>query len=209
MVRKELSGCRIISFFISTFVACRVSEPGPSRETNLRIQFLLFCVLSLFSFQTVYAWTIELTEDELQQKIDKRVPIEKKKLIFTVTVSAIDVELKEGSDRIGMLANMEIKSPHFSSGQGHARLDGKLTYKQDKGQFFLERPAVREVSFENIPDKYHALVRQIFQRAVEKRLANTPVYKLDKNKTRHQLAKALLKSVRVIDGRLVLEMSLF
>lgn len=156
-----------------------------------------------------YAWTLELSEDELQQKINKRVPIEKKKLFFTVLVSAIDVQLKEGSDRIGLLADMEVRSPHLSSGKGQAHLDGKLTYKPADGSFYLQEPVVSKLRFENIPEKYHAVIRTIFQRAISKRLIDTPIYKLNENKTKHQIAKTLLKSVKVVDQKLVLELGLF
>lgn len=192
------------------FYAIAASAPGTNPKViKLKIRLFILIALSLLSIQTVQAWTIELSEADLQKKIDKRVPIEKKKLIFTVLVSAIDVELKEGSDRIGLLADMEIRSAHLSSGKGRAVLDGKLDYRPDKGTFYFQEPLVREVTFENIPEKYHSLLKTIFQQAITKRLANTPVYKLDKSKTKHQLAKALLKSVRVVDGRLVLEMGLF
>jgi len=161
-----------------------------------------------FSIQTVFAWTVKLSEAELQEKINKRVPIEKKKYLFTVLVSAIDVELKEGSDRVGLIADMEIRSPHLSSGKGRALLDGMLSYRQEEGAFYFQEPVIREVRFENISDKYHSPIRKIFQRAIARRLADKPVYILDENKFKHQLAKSLLKSVKVIDRKLVLEMGL-
>ena len=175
----------------------------------MKNRLLLFLALTFLSTQAVFAWTVELSEDELQQKINKRVPIEKKKLLFTVLVSAIDVQLKEGSDRIGLVADMEIRSPHLSSGKGRALMDGMLSYSQKDGNFYLLEPQVREVSFDNIPDKYHGLLRKLFQRAVQKRLANTPVYKLDESKTKHKIAKTLLKSVKVENQKLVLELGLF
>lgn len=159
--------------------------------------------------QAAHAWTVELSEADLQERIDKRLPIEKNKLLFTVLVSALKVELTEGSERIGMVADMEIKSPHLSSGKGRARLDGKLRYQATDGAFYFQEVEVREVTFENIPDKYHGLVRELFQHAVQRRLAETPVYQLDTNKTKQQIAKALLKSVRVMKGKLVLELSFF
>ncbi len=175
----------------------------------MKTRLLLLFALTFLSVQTALAWTIELSEDELQERINKRVPVEKKKLFFTVLVTAIDVELTEGSDRIGLVADMEIKSPHLTSGKGRAHMDGMLSYSQKDGNFYLLEPQVREVKFENIPDKYHGLVRKIFQRAIQKRLANTPVYTLDENKTKHKIAKTLLKSVKVVDRKLVLELGLF
>lgn len=163
----------------------------------------------LLSVQAAYAWTIELSEDQLQKKIDRLVPIEKDKLFFKVLVSHIDVDLKEGSDRVGLIADMEIRSPHFSTGKGRAWLDGKLNYNPAKGEFYFQEPEVREVKFENIPAQYHDLVKMLFQHAVTQRLANTPIYKLNTNKTKQQLAKVLLKSVKVIDRKLVLELGLF
>jgi hypothetical protein len=178
-------------------------------NTALKYPIVLMLGLMFLPIQWVHAWNIELSEAELQEKINKRVPIEKKKLLFTVLVSAIDVELKEGSDRIGLVADMEIHSPHLSSGKGRAWLDGELSYKAEDGTFYFLEPVVRAIKFENLPDKYQGLVKAIFQKAISRRLTNTAVYQLDQNKIKHKLAKALLKSVKVIDAKLVLEMGLF
>lgn len=171
---------------------------------------IIFILLSLLllSTQNAYAWTIELTEDELQAKINRILPIEKKKLLFTVRVSSIDVELKEGSDRVGLISDMEIKTPHLSTGKGRAFIDGKLAYNPADGSFYFHEPQVKDIKFENIPAKYHKLVGKIFQRAITRRLAKTPVYTLKENKTKHQIAKALLKSVKVVDQKLILELGL-
>ncbi len=168
---------------------------------------LLFSFL-LFGGQNVYAWTVELTEDELQAKINKILPVEKKRLLFTVRVSSLDVALTEGSDRIELIADIDIKSSHLSSGQGRAHIDGTLAYQPAEGAFYFHDSQVKNVSFENIPDKYHMVVQKIFQRAIARRLSKSPVYKLDKNKTKHQIAKTLLKSVKVVDQKLLLELGL-
>ena len=176
-------------------------------QTTGGVFTLIFLLFGLT--QQAHAWTVELTEADLQAKIDRRLPIEKQKLLFTVLVSALKVELSEGSERIGMVADMEIKSPHLSSGKGRAWLDGTLRYESSEGSFYFQQTEVREVKFENIPAKYHGLLRELLQHAVQRRLAETPVYQLDENKTKQQLAKALLKSVKVIGGKLVLELSFF
>lgn len=174
----------------------------------MKNRILLLLSLLLFGVQNAHAWTVELTEDELQAKINPILPIEKKKLLFTVRVSSIDVELKEGSDRVGLISDMEIKTPHLSTGKGRAYVDGKLAYNPVDGSFYFNDPQVKDVKFENIPAKYHKLVGRIFQRAIARRLAKTPVYKLKENKLKHQLAKTLLKSVKVVDQKLVLELGL-
>ncbi|MDH5444738.1 MAG: DUF1439 domain-containing protein [Gammaproteobacteria bacterium] len=174
-----------------------------------KLRYLLICGLALCSTKQATAWTISLTEDQLQARINKRIPIEKQKLIFTVRVSSLDVVLKEGSDRIGFIAGLEILTPRHSSGKGIAELDGQLEYNKKNGQFYLLQPVVRKVSFKNVPDKYHSLLKKVLQKMLQRRLANTPVYQLDQSRTPHKIAKSLLKSVKVIDLKLVLEMGLF
>lgn len=174
----------------------------------MKNRVLILLSFLLLSTQNAHAWTVELTEDELQAKINRALPIEKKKLLFKVLVSSMDVELKEGSDRVGLISGMEIRTPHLSTGKGKAYIDGKLAYNPADGSFYFNDPQVTEVKFENIPDKYHKLVRKIFQRAITRRLAKTPIYKLNENKTKHQIAKTLLKSVKVVDQKLILELGL-
>ncbi len=159
--------------------------------------------------QQAHAWTVELTQDELQTRVNRMVPIEKNQLVFTVLVSAIEVDLKDGSDRVGLRSKMEIKSPHFSTGKGEAYIEGKPVYKPTDGAFYFSESEVKDVKFENIPDKYHSVIRKLFEVAIQRRLAETPIYKLDEDKTKHQIARTLLKSVKVLDRKLVLELSLF
>ena len=173
------------------------------------IRTLSIFILFFMATQTSYAWEIELTEDELQQKINKRLPVEKKKLIFTVTIMAVDVVLTKGSDQIGLVADMEIRSPNLTSGKGRAELVAKPEYRQKDKQFFLQVPVVKHVEFENVPEKYEPVLKKVFQRLVTRRLGNTPIYKLDKNTPKHQLARSLLHSVEVKNGILVLEMKVF
>lgn len=174
----------------------------------MKKQFLLFLLLFISGVHYAQAWTIELSEDELQEKISRALPIEKNKLLFTIVVSSIDVELKEGSDRVGLIADMEIKTPHLSTGKGQAYIDGKLAYNKADGSFYFHESEVKQISFENVPDKYQEVVRSIFQRAIRRRLAKTPVYQLKQNTTKHQIARTLLKSVKVIDQKLILELGL-
>ena len=170
---------------------------------------LLSLLVFLWGIQNAYAWTVELTQDELQTRVNRMVPLEKNQLVFTLLVSAIDVELKEGSDRVGLIGKMEIKSPHFSTGKGMAYIEGKPVYQPADGAFYFTDAQVKDVRFENVPDKYRAVIGKLFEIAIRDRLAETPIYKLDKAKTKQQIARTLLKSVKVVDRKLVLELGLF
>lgn len=176
---------------------------------SMKTRFWLLLVLSLVGLRSAHAWTVKLSEGQLQGRVNRLVPLEKRKLLMSVVISRIDVELREGHDRVGLNTHMEIRLPGYSTGKGTAYIEGKPVYRPEQGSFYFADAEVTSVSFENVPDKYDRTVRKLLQSALQRRLDKTAIYTLDDSKTKHQLARSLLKSVRVQDKKLVLELSVF
>ena len=152
-------------------------------------------------------YTVEISEAELQEKIEKLMPIEKKKFLVTVTLSDPDVDLTVGEYQIGLFSNVHVHAPGGVKGKGEVKIVGALRYDAENGQFFFDNPKIEQLSSENIPPKVLPTVKELAQLSVSKYLETKPVYKLSDEKLKHKLAKAMLQSVKVEDNHLLLKLS--
>lgn len=174
---------------------------------NVRI-FIVMVGMYLFA-GAAGAFTLEFTEAQLQEKIDAMMPLEKKRLLFTIVISDPALKLLQGEDRLNVRANLSVKVPGGVTGSGKVNITGKLRYDKDKGEFYLDEPVINEMHVDKVPDNYQAQIKSLTQKSVEKAMARKPVYKLKDDNVKQKLAKSTLQSVRVDGGKLIVEFGLF
>ena len=100
----------------------------------LRLFPTLLCtlLLSLATEVRAISYTVEITQQELQEKVEAMMPLKKKKLFVLVTLSEPQVELISESNEIGLQAKISIAGPGISE-SGIANIKGTLEYRPEKG----------------------------------------------------------------------------
>ena len=145
---------------------------------------------------------VELTPGEIQEKLDKAFPItEKYLMVFKLTLADPEVELTDGSDRIGFglsaRTNVRVDGDDVT---GRAKMTAGLRYDPDKGALFLADPRVEGLKLTMLPEKYEDDVLVSANLAAKKFLKEYELYKLDKADFKQAMAKMVLKDVVVRDG---------
>jgi hypothetical protein len=163
---------------------------------------IVLCVLSTNTW--AYNYTIELTQQQLQQQIDTIMPVEKEALFVKVILSDPHIDLAEGSNTLGMFTNIELIAPGGVRGTGPARIAGTISYRRENGSFYLNNPTVTQLEIDQIPSQYHAKVRELGQFALDNAVNQRPIFTLDDNDVRQKMAKTALESVTVNDGKVVI-----
>ncbi|NOQ77078.1 MAG: DUF1439 domain-containing protein [Methylococcaceae bacterium] len=153
------------------------------------------------------SYTVELSEAQLQKKVLAMMPIEKKKLFFTVILSDPEIELIEGSNEIGVFTHIEIDSKIGIKGTGRAKITGSLTYKPDSSEFFFKNTKIEKLEIDKVSQKYNQQIKALVQAIGTKVLSSYPVYKLKDDNLKHKLAKAVLQSISVKNKKLLLKLS--
>jgi len=145
---------------------------------------------------------VEMTPEEIQDKLDKAFPItERYLMVFTLTLADPEVELTEGSDRIGFgLSASTNVSVNGEDVTGRAKMSTGLRYDPAKGALFLAGPRVEGIKMSMLPEKYEDDVRVAANLAAKKFLREYEVYRLDRKDFKQALAKLTLKDVVVRDG---------
>jgi Protein of unknown function (DUF1439) len=174
----------------------------------LRLISLLLLLLSS-SATMALSYTVEISEAELQEKIETMMPMEKKKFFVTVVFSHPKIELAENANQIGIYSQLDVAAPGGIKSTGNTKITGSLSYDSTKSEFYFKNPAIVAMKFDKVPDAYIPTIKEIAQLVVSKILSSTPIYKLKGGDLKRDLTKSMLKSVVVENKQLLVELELF
>ena len=82
-------------------------------------------------------------------------------------------------------------------------VDGDLQYDPKRGEFSVVDARVKRLDFDQVAAKKAAQFEAVVDAVAKRYLSDIPVYTLDQGDFKQSLAKLLLKSVEVEDGRVV------
>jgi hypothetical protein len=162
---------------------------------------------------------IALTQDELQKRLNEKIPYRKKKLLLIATIlTRIDkasVYLPEKANRIGVKLDVGItlegdKPSETAMRWYKANLDihSSVVYRGDQHTFYMKDPFIEQIHIEGIPALYSKKLKKTMNKAVKDYLTTVPVYKLKPEDFKKSLTRALLKDVEVKNNQLVLTLVL-
>lgn len=165
-------------------------------------------ILALLS-TSLGATVLEFTQAELQARVGPQFPLQRNLLGAAVTFADPLVFLSENENRIGMELTVSVAIGETIKGRGRGMTDGVLVYKPATGQFVLTEPRLRNLKVENIPQEQQARVREAIYWVARNALAEIVVYQLTDKDLREKMAKQMLRSVEVKNGKLVVELEMF
>lgn len=144
---------------------------------------------------------------DLQQKIESRFPLTKKKALISATLSAPTVLLVEGGDRLGLGLAVKVSVPGKNY-YGKVEVDGEIHYDPAAGSFSVMNARVRKLQSAALPERYQNIVKGIVDKVAQRYLSEVPVYQLKQEDFEQSLARFALKSVQVREGKLVVVIGL-
>ncbi len=151
---------------------------------------------------------VVFTAGELQKKIEKQFPIARKGALAKIELRHPSVFLDKDTQRIGLRVDMKIAPPIGKKYSGQMEFDAGVEYRPEQGEFFLVDSRVRHLQLDEVPQIYQDMARSLTNETLKRYLEELPIYKLDESDFKESLAKLVLKSVAIKDGRLVLQMGL-
>ncbi len=169
---------------------------------------ILTLLLALLAGGNAAAYTLELSDKELQQAVQGHFPIVQETLFSRVTLSRPEVRLNAKSNRIGLAVSVALSVQKTLVGQGRGLIDGTLEYRAKTGEFYLRDPRLRQVRLSRVKPEYNTLVRDFLGGLTRQAFPFIVVYRLQDDDLRQRMLKASLKSVRVRGGKVLVEMGL-
>lgn len=151
---------------------------------------------------------VEVTSTQLQQEVSAKFPLRSCLMqLACVTLSQPKVKLFEGDPCIYLSATALPQVPGSDLPAGYLEARGQPRYAPTEGAFYVEDASFTRVAFGNLPPTQAAIAAQVASAMLSEILASVPVWRLDEGDTRQALARMVLQSVHVRNGRLLLTMS--
>jgi hypothetical protein len=177
-------------------------EEKMRRAITAIVILLLGCLGGLSCDVSEEGIVIKITPEQIQERLDKKFPISKQYLmVLNLTLADPKVELREGSDRIGVgvsaLTNVRVNREDLT---GRAHVTTGIHYNREQGSFLLVDPVVESLTITLLPEKYQEEVLLAANVATSEFLNDYEVYRLDQSDSKQKMAKLILKEVVVKDG---------
>lgn len=153
---------------------------------------------------------IRLSESQIQEKLDARMPFSKSVLfIFKITLANPQVRLKEQEPHVhlGLDVLMQLGDDGKPLG-GRIEAAGAIRYDSAQGAFFLVDPVVERVAVQGIPERYTDKVNAALSVALAAYWAQRPIYTLSTLNGKQAAARLVLRNVAVENGELVVTLGL-
>lgn len=169
--------------------------------------FFMAMLLYLLPCTVAVAYTVELTREEVQEVVAGHFPVKHVTPLVMLTAHNPQVSLKQKSGRIGLAVSVLANVPGILSGEGRALIDGDLEYRAKTGEFYLRDPKIKNLELYGFPADIIRSIRHVLQQMMRQSLPVMLVYKLQDDDLKQKMAKSVLSSVTVREGKLILELS--
>ncbi len=170
----------------------------------IAVAVVALCVVGWFVFRHFNPEVaIDFTEAELQAKLAQRFPVEKcaPLNLACFAVREPKLTLKSGSDRIEVATTFALR---FGAREypGRANFNTKIRYDPQLGAFFLHDVQIVDFSTEGRLGDFETIVKTQGDLIIGTLLRTTPVFTLKNDSREQQIAKAVVREVKIVDGKM-------
>jgi hypothetical protein len=145
---------------------------------------------------------IDIDQAQLQARLDARFPQKNcAMLVACLTLSDPHVVLTEGSQRIGLSADVLVTLGHREM-PGKVAFSGLLRYVRYKGDFYLDDVQIDNFALTGFPPDLVQIVKVRGPSAMRRALEGHPIYTIKGDSTKAALAKLAVRDVQVVDGKM-------
>ena len=172
---------------------------------------ILFCVTAGAVLLATAWWAvtsfmpegaIDIDQAQIQQRLDARFPQKTcTMMVACLTLSAPVVSLTEGSERIGLAADVLVTLGRREM-PGQVAFSGVLRYVRYKGEFYVDDVRIENFALTGFPPDLVQVVKLRGPAAMRRALEGHPLYTIKGDATTTALARLAVRDVRVVDGKL-------
>jgi hypothetical protein len=164
---------------------------------KMKVFIKFIYILLLSSYLHAFSYTLEIPQNELQVKIDKKFPLTKRKFLITTIINNPIVKLKNKENNLLISFDIKIMVSKEIGFNANAIIKGKLNYKQKEKSLYFKELEVVKLDFQNIPKKLHKGLKKSIVFLATKYLKKFPVYKIKNKDLKLKLVGALLKDIKI------------
>ena len=157
-------------------------------------------------------FVIRLSESELLEKLDQKLPLTKTYLMFIqVTLENPRIHLENGTNRarigLDVVLNITLNDDLKPVG-GIVQTSGGICYAAEKGQFILTNPVIENLDVQGIPQAYTTKAKKALTEALGEYYSRHPLYTLRVTDMKQAAARMVLKDAAVENKELVITLGI-
>ncbi len=183
-----------------------------NKSLLVAVSVIAILALGAYSYFSGKEYVVRMSEAEIREKLGEKLPLTKSYfLIIQITLQNPRVFLEDGAKRVSagvdVLLNITVDKNPKPLG-GTVDVSGGVSYKADKGEFFLTTPEIESLEIQGIPDKYLTKVNQALTKALSKYYEENPIYTLRSTDAKQAVARMVLKDVVIENKELVITLGI-
>lgn len=151
---------------------------------------------------------ITLDRADVQRRVERLFPIVRANELVRVRLHHPRVILTPRSDRIGLGVRIDATAAEQYSVSGHATVDGVLRFAGTGGNFYLDDTNVKELQIDGVPTLYLEQIRQLAGGLLRDLLRARPIYTLGQMGESRRIMGSEIKSIKVRNGKLLVELAM-
>lgn len=181
-------------------------------STNTIRQLSLIFLIATLSFN-VTAFEYSISKQEIQNAIDKKLPLNKHVMIAKLVVKKADMSLNEEKQLAVVQADFTVNLFNKIY-NGTGEVQSAVDYDQESGKFYLKALKVNSFTVDNLDPNLAKQLKKVLQDSLNSaqakdQLAKNAVYTIGDKKVKDKLLKATLKKVEIKKDQVLLILSPF
>lgn len=154
-----------------------------------------------------HVFTLKYSAAEIEKSMKPLFPLQQQQGPFSVRLTQPSIRFNSPANRIGILFDLEVQGWGMKTG-GSTLLEGTVEYRRADKAFYVVKPTVEQLKIKGLPGLAENTLRQAINLVAGMALKEKPIYTLSPGKSQEALAISYLRSVRVADDHLQVEVSL-
>ncbi|MDK2777958.1 MAG: DUF1439 domain-containing protein [Pseudomonadota bacterium] len=175
----------------------------------MKLQAYLLLPALLLGSALSQAYEVRLSEQQMQQELDARMPVTRQQGMFILTLSEPQLALLSEQQRISIHSKALINTTLGLQGNGRVTVNGKVRYEPSDYSFYIDDPQVTAISIDGLSPSLEPQLINLAQQALQPALEGQPVYTLSDQDMSESMARMMLKSMTIDGSDMVLELSPF
>ena len=171
---------------------------------------IVVCGIGGLIFFVLSKRTIHLSASEIQSEISRKFPVGKSDLAYRYRFDNPKVSIDEATNQVSMMVGAEASALGSKTVRGHLGVSGSLRYDSSQGSLYLDQPRalIADLEMADLPEKVRAVASSLLAKGLEECLRREPLYRLNDKDSLMALLRRNLKSLRVQNGEVVIELGL-
>jgi len=182
------------------------------RTAWIALIVVLLAGLGAFLYFKDRRYELVITQAQIDATLAENFPVTKPFLLFfDITYSHPNVTLLPADQRVRVSLDAELNVKVLGQPRklsGSAQLTGRVNYRPETQEFFLDDPHLDRLSIEGIPPEYLERVNGAASNMAQEYVRRFPIYRIRATDTRMAITKLLLKNVQIRNREVAVTMGL-